>query len=100
MGAPSGTLTFLFTDIEGSTRLWAGDAAAMSAALRVHDAVLRDTIAAYRGHVFSTAGDSYGAAFDRASVAVECAAAIQDGLADRGLGCGAAVVCPRGVASG
>ena len=52
----------------------------MSVALRVHDAVLRETIAAYGGHVFSTAGDSYAAAFSRASVAVECAVAIQDGL--------------------
>ena len=81
VGAPSGTLTFLFTDVEGSTRLWAADAEAMSEALRVHDAVLRETIASYSGHVFSTAGDSYAAAFSRASVAVECATAIQDGLA-------------------
>ena len=88
VGAPSGTLTFLFTDVEGSTRLWAADAEAMSVALRVHDAVLRETIASYSGHVFSTAGDSYAAAFSRASVAVECAAAIQDGLvaADWGAG--------------
>ena len=39
---PSGVVTFVLTDVEGSTRLWAEDRAAMSASLRVHDAVLRD----------------------------------------------------------
>ena len=78
---PSGTITFLFTDVVGSTRLWAADPEAMSAALRVHDQILTDTVAKYEGHVFSTAGDSYAAAFARASAAVECADAVQQGLA-------------------
>jgi hypothetical protein len=38
---PSGTVTFLFTDVEGSTRLWAADKDAMSASLLVHDSILR-----------------------------------------------------------
>jgi len=42
--APSGVVTFLFTDIEGSTRRWEADAAAMRAALRGHDEVLRTAI--------------------------------------------------------
>ena len=78
---PSGTITFLFTDVVGSTRLWAADPEAMSAALRVHDQILADTVAKYEGHVFSTAGDSFAAAFARASAAVECADAVQQGLA-------------------
>ena len=41
---PSGTVTFLFTDVEGSTRLWAADKDAMSASLLIHDAILRAAI--------------------------------------------------------
>jgi class 3 adenylate cyclase len=41
---PTGTLTFLFTDIEGSTRLWEHDAQAMQAALARHDELLRGAI--------------------------------------------------------
>ena len=78
---PTGTVTFLFSDVVGSTRLWAADAEAMSASLRIHDQIFRDAIAEFDGYVFATAGDSFAAAFDRASAAVECAAAIQAGLA-------------------
>jgi predicted ATPase len=79
---PSGTVTFLFTDVEGSTRLWAADAEAMSASLLVHDAVVRSAIESAGGYVFTTAGDSFAAAFSRASDAVSAAAAIQAGLDD------------------
>ena len=41
---PSGVVSLLFTDVEGSTRLWAGDADAMSASLRVHDQILRTAV--------------------------------------------------------
>ena len=54
---PSGVVTFLFTDIEGSTLAWDRDGAAMAMALRRHDEVLHSAIAAAGGHVFSTAGD-------------------------------------------
>jgi class 3 adenylate cyclase len=47
--APSGVVTFLFTDVEGSTRRWESDAQAMRAALVVHDKVLRSAIEAYGG---------------------------------------------------
>ena len=60
---PSGTVTFLFTDIEGSTRLWATDKEAMSASLMAHDAVLNEVFSRHGGYVFSTAGDSFAAAF-------------------------------------
>ena len=79
---PSGTVTFLFTDVEGSTRLWAADSGAMSMSLLVHDAVLRSAIESTGGYVFTTAGDSFAAAFSRASDAVSAALAIQAGLAD------------------
>nr|MBA3451111.1 hypothetical protein [Chloroflexia bacterium] len=48
---PSGTVTFLFTDIEGSTRLWERDAAAMRTAVARHDTLLRDAVTAHHGHV-------------------------------------------------
>lgn len=78
---PSGTVTFLFTDVEGSTRLWAADSAAMSASLLVHDRILRGTIESHGGYVFTTAGDSFAAAFARASDAVTAAATVQHELA-------------------
>ena len=76
---PTGVVTFLFTDVEGSTRLWAQDEAAMSASLRVHDAILRRAIEEHRGYVFTTAGDAFCAAFQRASDATAAAlAALED----------------------
>ena len=68
---PSGTVTFLFTDVQGSTLLWAADKDAMSASLLVHDSILRSAIEGNGGYVFTTAGDSFAAAFGRAS---ECGA--------------------------
>ena len=61
--APSGVLTFLFTDIEGSTRRWEFDADAMRSALVAHDKVLRTAIEAYDGFLFSHTGDGVMAAF-------------------------------------
>ena len=52
--APSGVVTFLFTDVEGSTRRWEADADAMRAALAAHDEVLRAAIEAHGGFLFST----------------------------------------------
>src|SRR3989337_2347651 len=58
---PSGTVTFLFTDIEGSTRLWEEYHEAMKRALGRHDAVLRAAIGTNRGHIFKTVGDAFDA---------------------------------------
>jgi len=77
---PSGTVTFLFTDIEGSTRLWATQHDAMRASLARHDALLREHIEAHGGHVFKTAGDAFCAAFATATSAVEAALAAQRAL--------------------
>ena len=55
---PSGTVTLLFTDIEGSTRHWEQQRVTMAEALRRHDELLRTAIEAYDGHVFKTMGDN------------------------------------------
>lgn len=75
-------MTFLFTDVEGSTRHWALDSAAMSASLRLHDSVLRSAIEGHAGYVFTTAGDSFAAAFQDASAATSAAKAAQQALAE------------------
>jgi len=71
--APSGVVTFLFTDIEGSTRRWEADAQAMRAALSVHDKLLRTAIESYDGFLFSHTGDGFVAAFASPMSAVNAA---------------------------
>jgi predicted ATPase/class 3 adenylate cyclase len=77
---PSGAVTFLFTDIEGSTRLWEAQPADMARALARHDAVVREAIDARDGYVFSTAGDAFGAAFAEATAGAAAAVATQRAL--------------------
>jgi predicted ATPase/class 3 adenylate cyclase len=60
---PSGTVTFLFTDIEGSTRLWQEFPDAMQGALARHDEIVRDAVMAQGGHVVKTTGDGFHVAF-------------------------------------
>jgi predicted ATPase/class 3 adenylate cyclase len=67
---PTGTVTFLFTDIEGSTQLWERYPTAMKIALARHDELLRQTIEANAGYVFKTVGDAFCAAFPTASAAL------------------------------
>ena len=64
---PTGTVTFLFTDVEGSTRLWEDDREGMRLGLARHDEILRATIESHGGYVFTTAGDSFAVAFGGAS---------------------------------
>ena len=78
---PSGTVTFLFTDIEGSTRRWEHQPEAMQHALALHDAILRECIEGHGGSVFKTMGDAFYAAFARAPDAVAAAVAAQRALA-------------------
>jgi class 3 adenylate cyclase/tetratricopeptide (TPR) repeat protein len=80
IGRPTGSTTFLFTDIVGSTRLWEADPEAMRQSLAVHDAILRRVITANRGYVFATGGDAFAAAFHSASDAVRAAIAGQTEL--------------------
>jgi class 3 adenylate cyclase len=81
MTGPSGTVTFLFTDIEGSTRLWEQDEVAMRAAISRHDEMLRKAVADHGGVVFATMGDGIAAAFGSASAAVFAAVTAQGLLA-------------------
>jgi predicted ATPase/class 3 adenylate cyclase len=76
---PTGTVTFLFTDLEGSTRLWEQHPPAMREAVARHDALLRQAIAGHAGTVFKTGGDAFFAVFHRATDAV--AAALEGQLA-------------------
>src|SRR5688500_13903725 len=78
---PSGTVTFLFTDIEGSTRRWDRDPAAMAQALARHDALLRGAIGGQGGYVFKTVGDAFCAAFPTSPAALTAALAAQRALA-------------------
>jgi predicted ATPase/class 3 adenylate cyclase len=77
---PSGTVTFLFTDIEGSTKLWEQHPNAMRLALARHDAILRRVIESHGGHVFKTIGDAFCAAFATAPDALGAALAAQRAL--------------------
>src|SRR5215218_10081524 len=74
---PSGTVTFLFTDIEGSSRLWEECPETMSTALGRHDEAMHGAIAANGGHVFKTVGDAFCAAFPTALGALQAALAAQ-----------------------
>ena len=78
---PTGTVTFLFTDIEGSTTRWEHHPEAMRAALARHDALLRSVIIGHGGFVFKTVGDAVCAAFAVAADAVAAAAAAQRAVA-------------------
>jgi predicted ATPase/class 3 adenylate cyclase len=77
---PRGTVTFLFTDIEGSTKLWERHPEAMKVALARHDALLRHAIESHRGFVFRTVGDAFYAAFPTAPEALAAALTAQRAL--------------------
>ncbi len=79
---PTGTVTFLFTDIEGSSRLWENHADAMAVALARHDMMLREAFETRGGVVFKTIGDAFCVAFPVAAGAIEAAVAAQRLLRD------------------
>jgi predicted ATPase/class 3 adenylate cyclase len=74
-------LTLLFTDIEGSTRLWEDEPAAMSVSLARHDNMVRAAIEDAGGSVFKTVGDAFCAVFPAAAAAVSAAVGIQQAAA-------------------
>jgi predicted ATPase/class 3 adenylate cyclase len=78
---PTGTVTFLFTDVEGSTRLLEAAADRWPALLADHDRLVRDAITAHGGTVVKTEGDGFFAAFPSAVDAVTAAADAQRALA-------------------
>jgi predicted ATPase/class 3 adenylate cyclase len=78
---PTGTVTLLFTDVEGSTRLWETEPEDMARALRRHDELLRTAIGQADGYVFKTVGDAFCAAFATPQAALAAALAAQRALA-------------------
>jgi class 3 adenylate cyclase len=83
---PSGTVTFLFTDLEGSTRLWEEDPDAMRVAVARHDVLLEDAISRHAGVVFSRMGDGMAAAFASAPQGIAAAVDAQLALTDESWG--------------
>ena len=81
LGLPSGAVTLLFTDIEGSTRAWEATPAEMSVALVRHDLLMREAIVGAGGRVFKTVGDAFCAVFDEPVAALVGAVAAQRALA-------------------
>jgi len=80
VNGPSGIVTFLFTDIEGSTRRWEADADAMRVALAAHDETLRTAINDCGGSLFKHTGDGVCAAFSSPKAAVGAAITAQRSL--------------------
>jgi class 3 adenylate cyclase len=81
MGGLSGTVTFLFTDIEGSTRLWEAHPVGMQGALARHDDIVRAAVESHRGQVVKGAGDGGLAVFSAARDALQAAVAAQTAMA-------------------
>src|SRR5215217_2293216 len=79
---PTGTVTFLFTDIEGSTKMWERSPQAMQVALTRHDEILKGTLEERGGYVFKTIGDAFCCAFWTATDAISAALEIQQMLFD------------------
>ena len=78
----AGTVTFLFSDIEGSTRRWQDEPEAMRALLIEHDAIWRDVIEKRHGWLFKHTGDGVAAVFASASDAVAAAVDAQVRMAE------------------
>ncbi len=79
-GLPTGTVTFLFTDLERSTALWDQQTVSMHGALARHDELMLGAIAAGGGHVIKRTGDGFHAVFATAPAAVAAAVAAQQAL--------------------
>jgi predicted ATPase/class 3 adenylate cyclase len=77
---PTGTVTFLFTDIEGSTLLWEHQPEAMQRAFSRHEAIVREAMAAHGGYLYKMIGDAFQVAFSTALAALAAALAAQYAL--------------------
>jgi class 3 adenylate cyclase len=73
MTLPSGVVTFVFSDIEGSTKLWESDPDGMRVSLAHYDEIVRSIVEAANGTVFKHTGDGFGAAFDSVTAGLETA---------------------------
>jgi predicted ATPase/serine/threonine protein kinase len=83
---PTGLITFLFTDIEGSTKLWEEFPDAMRGNLARHDRIMRQAIEEQQGYVFKTVGDAFCAAFSSAQAALDATVNAQRALANENWG--------------
>jgi class 3 adenylate cyclase len=99
MALPGGVVTFVFSDIEGSTKLWESDPEGMRISLSHHDEIVRSIVEAANGSVFKHTGDGFGAAFDSATAGLEAAARVAAALTD-GDWEGPALTCRMAVHSG
>ncbi|HEX8990426.1 MAG TPA: adenylate/guanylate cyclase domain-containing protein [Anaerolineales bacterium] len=81
---PSGTVTFLFTDLEGSTKLWEQFPGAMKSALARHDDILQRAITTQGGHIIKSTGDGFHAAFDTCASALAAALTAQQDMQHAG----------------
>ena len=97
---PTGTVTFLFTDLEGSTRLWEEQPGAMGRALPRHDEILRDAVETHHGSIVKTTGDGIHAAFAAAPDAVAAAIDAQRALTREELADGLPLRVRMGVHTG
>src|SRR5258706_8653516 len=77
---PAGTVTFLFSNIEDSTRLWDESSPEMVSAVQIHDGIVRGAIEQHGGHVFATGSDGFCAAFSTALDAADAAVEVQQKL--------------------
>ena len=77
---PTGTVTFLFTDIEGSTQLWEKQPEAMKSALAQHDAILKEAIESNHGQIIKTTGDGFHAVFTMVIDAIHATLIAQQNL--------------------
>lgn len=94
---PSGLVAFLFSDVEGSTRLWETHDSEMRADLARHDEAVSTAIARHGGHVFSRAGDSFGASFESVRQALTAAVEAQRELATGNAGSALSIRARMGV---
>ena len=96
----TGTVTFLFTDIEGSTALWEQDGARMSQALAAHDVLARSAVESHHGAVVKMTGDGVHAVFDDALHALAATLDMQQALTDPAATCGVALRVRCGLHTG
>ena len=80
MEAPTGTVTLVFTDVQGSTALWDRVPGAMRQALTLHDELMRETLIACGGYEVKTEGDAFMVAFQSGQQAVEWCLCVQERL--------------------
>jgi predicted ATPase/class 3 adenylate cyclase len=100
MTLPDGIVTFLFTDIEGSTRLWESYPEEMEAASSRHDNLMREVIEQNGGQVVKSRGDGFHAVFSSAAHAVSAALAGQSAIQNADWGAPGAVRVRMGLHSG